>query len=105
MDDRDFQQVLRSIASSADQRDLTGDWPGEDLEDLASIGAMSWTIPREFGGEELSPLALHERYEQIAAASLATALILTQRDSAVQIIAASQNAALRDGLLPKFVAN
>ena len=53
---------------------------------------------RTLGGEELSPIEIHQRYEQIAVASLGTALILTQRDSAVQIIASSENSALRDSL-------
>jgi alkylation response protein AidB-like acyl-CoA dehydrogenase len=48
-------------------------------------------MPRAFGGEELDPLELHLRYEQLARRSLSLALILTQRDSAVGIIAASPN--------------
>src|SRR6478736_779323 len=105
MDDRDFQNVLAKIASRADQRDISGDWPRDDLADLATVGAMRWAMPREFGGDELAPLALHERSEQIAAASLGTALILTQRDSAVQILAASENTRLLSDLMPRFARN
>jgi len=58
-------------------------------------------MPRAFGGEELEPLELHLRYEQLARKSLGLALILTQRDSAVGIIAAGGNdrllAEIRDG--------
>ena len=58
-------------------------------------------MPRAFGGDELEPLELHLRYEQLARKSLALALILTQRDSAVGIIAAGGNdrllAEVRDG--------
>jgi alkylation response protein AidB-like acyl-CoA dehydrogenase len=46
-------------------------------------------MPRAFGGDELDPIALHLRYEQLARESLSLALILTQRDSAVGIIAAA----------------
>ena len=58
-------------------------------------------MPRAFGGEELDPLELHLRYEQLARKSLALALILTQRDSAVGILAAGGSqrllAEVRDG--------
>src|SRR5262245_27299778 len=104
MNEHEFQQILSAIASRADQLDESGNWPKEDLEDLTKTGAMRWAVPRAFGGEQLSPIEIHQRYEQIAAASLATALILTQRDSAIQIIAASENSALRDELIPKFAS-
>src|SRR5438876_929628 len=105
MNESSFQDVLEQIASRANQFDQSGDWPREDLDDLASIGAMKWAIPRNLAGEEFSPIEIHERYEQIAASSLATALILTQRDSAVQILAASENVGIRDQLMPTFAGN
>jgi alkylation response protein AidB-like acyl-CoA dehydrogenase len=60
-------------------------WP--DLGELAD--ATRGAIPREFGGDELDPIELHVRYEQLARRSLSLALILTQRDSAVGMIAAA----------------
>ena len=74
-------------------------WPEESLREHAE--ALRWAMPRAFGGDELEPLDLHLRYEQLARKSLALALILTQRDSAVGIIAAGGNdrllAEVRDG--------
>src|SRR5215218_6785088 len=61
-------------------------WP--DLQALRP-DALRWAMPREFGGDALEPLELHLRYEQLARESLAQALILTQRDSAVGIIASA----------------
>jgi alkylation response protein AidB-like acyl-CoA dehydrogenase len=78
-----FDAVLAAIASRATEYDRAGAWPAEDLAELASIGAMRWYPKRIFGGEELDPLELHRRYQRIASASLATALVLSQRDSAV----------------------
>ena len=66
---------------------------------------MRWTIAIEDGGEEVSPLEIHLRYEQLAAASLSTALILSQRDSAVGLIDASQNRKLRSRLLGELRDN
>jgi alkylation response protein AidB-like acyl-CoA dehydrogenase len=61
-------------------------WPEELLRKHAA--AFRWAMPRAFGGDELEPLELHLRYEQLARQSLALALILTQRDSAVGILTA-----------------
>jgi alkylation response protein AidB-like acyl-CoA dehydrogenase len=77
----------------------TIDWPEQLLREHAD--AMRWAMPREFGGEELDPLELHLRYEQLARKSLSLALILTQRDSALGILAAAGDskrlAEVRDG--------
>jgi len=99
------QLHLTAIKHRAGIYDATGNWPSEDLDALALAGAMRWAVPKEFGGEELSPLELHLRYEWIAAASVSTALVLTQRDSAVGLIDASENTTLRAELLPRFAKN
>jgi alkylation response protein AidB-like acyl-CoA dehydrogenase len=91
---------LKSIRKRADSYDQTGDWPSEDLDVLATAGAMRWVVPAAFGGDDLDPLELHFRYEQIAAASLSTALVLTQRDAAVGMILASENTTVHNDLLP-----
>jgi alkylation response protein AidB-like acyl-CoA dehydrogenase len=98
----DWRDALATLSGSANQNDISGDWPTEDLRALADAGAMRWAVPQEFGGDELSPLDLHLRYEEIAAESLSTALILTQRDSAVGLITASANDALKRELLPRL---
>lgn len=100
-----LRDVLPGIRSRAERYDQKGLWPDEDLHTLARIGAMRWALPVAAGGEDLSPIELHFQYEAIASASLATALILTQRDSSVGIIAASDNAALREELLPGLARN
>jgi alkylation response protein AidB-like acyl-CoA dehydrogenase len=74
-------------------------WPADLFREPAD--ALRWAMPRAFGGDELDPLELHLRYEQLARRSLALALILTQRDSAVGAIVAGGNdrllAEVRDG--------
>jgi alkylation response protein AidB-like acyl-CoA dehydrogenase len=99
------QLHLTAIKHRAGIYDATGDWPEEDLDALAAAGAMRWAVPKEFGGDELSPLELHLRYEWIAAVSVSTALILTQRDSAVGLIDGSENPTLRQELMPRFARN
>jgi alkylation response protein AidB-like acyl-CoA dehydrogenase len=73
------------------------DWPEQQLREMSD--ALRWAMPRDFGGDDLAPLELHLRYEQLARRSLPPALLLTQRDSAVGIIAGSTNRATRDRLL------
>lgn len=83
---------------------MAGDWPEEDLHVLSTLGAMRWAVPLRQGGEELSPIELHFRYEAISSASLTTALILSQRDAAIGIIAAAASP-MRDELLTKLGNN
>src|SRR4051812_19859286 len=80
------EQLVPRLSARAGEVDRTGRWPADDLADLASIGAMKWALPREFGGDDLSALELYLQYETIASGSLALALILSQRDSAVDLI-------------------
>ncbi len=100
-----LRELLPGIRARAAEFDLNGQWPAQDLEVLPHAGAMRWAIPAWCGGKDLSPIELHFRYEAIAAASLATALVLTQRDSAVGFIAASQNTTLQEELLPLLARN
>jgi alkylation response protein AidB-like acyl-CoA dehydrogenase len=105
IDDPNFLDVLASIRSRADRIDQTGEWPQEDLNELSAIGAMRWAVPPDLGGDELSPLELHLRYEAIASASLTTALVVSQRDSAVGILAGAQPSPRVVELLRKLARN
>jgi alkylation response protein AidB-like acyl-CoA dehydrogenase len=76
------------------------EWPERELREISE--ALRCAMPRDFDGDDLDPLELHLRYEQLARRSLPLALILTQRDSAVGIIAGSANRATRDRLLAEI---
>lgn len=101
----DWPGVLDGIRRRAQGFDISGDWPTIDLQALEATGAMRWSAPKDFGGEELPPLQLHLKYEQLATASLATALILTQRDAAVGLLTASHNASKRSTMLRRLAEN
>src|SRR3982751_3439713 len=96
---------LASISGRADLLDQTGEWPAEDLDALTAAGVMRAAIPKEFGGDDLPALDIHLRYEQIAAASLSVALILSQRDSACSLIDVAEASSLRSELLPQLARN
>ncbi len=93
-------KILLATAARATLLDRTGDWPAEDLRDLGNIGAWRWYVPKQFGGDEIDPLLLHLRYEAIASASVAIALIVSQRDSAIGLIEGRENPNLRQEILP-----
>jgi alkylation response protein AidB-like acyl-CoA dehydrogenase len=103
--DADFlsDQSLAQIRARADEVDRSGRWPGEDLELLAETGVLRWAVPKESGGLGLCALEQHLGYERIARASLALALILSQRDSAVGLIEGSESAAAKE-LLPRLTS-
>ena len=95
-----LNEILPVIRQRATPLDRSGDWPAADLEALAAIGVYRWFVPPQFGGEGIDPIELHLRYEAIASASLATALLISQRDSAVGLITGGENLNLREQLLP-----
>jgi alkylation response protein AidB-like acyl-CoA dehydrogenase len=95
----DGRRVLAAIGQRAQEMDQGGRWPEQDLAELASVGALSWAVPGEFGGQGLWALEISLRYERIAARSIATALVLSQRDSAVGLLEGANDTALRRRLL------
>ncbi len=100
-----FEASLAGIADRAQHHDITTDWPFVDLAQLQAAGVMRWAVPREFGGDELSALDLHLNYERLATASVATALILTQRDAAVAFIDAATVGSRRTRKLGRLAKN
>jgi alkylation response protein AidB-like acyl-CoA dehydrogenase len=98
-----LEPLLPGIRRHADALDQSGDWPANDLQDLARAGILGLAIPTEFGGAEASSLTQHLVYEAIARASLGVALILSQRDAAIGLIEASTSN-LRRALLLELAA-
>lgn len=97
--------LLPGIAQRAIDYDIQARWPEQDLVELNRIGAMKWAIGKPWGGYDMDALTLHDHYEAIASASLATALILSQRDAAIGYIEASDNQTAKDQYLPQLAQN
>jgi alkylation response protein AidB-like acyl-CoA dehydrogenase len=102
---RELAHLLPRIRARAQRYDVSGEWPAEDLNELTDIGALRAVLPAEFGGGDETALQIHLRYEQLAAASLATALVLSQRDSACAIIDAAKTSPVRHELLAALSHN
>jgi alkylation response protein AidB-like acyl-CoA dehydrogenase len=105
VDPMSFDEALKRIAGRAQRYEISSEWPVMDLVDLHAAGAMRWALPGMNGGDHLSGLELHLRYEKVATASVATALILTQRDAAVGLIEAADNTSRRTSVLNQLVTN
>ncbi len=97
-----LEALSARLAKLATHYDMTGQWPESSLEHLTQAGAWTWTIPREFGGLALDPVSQTLAYEAVAAGCMSCLLILTQRDAACELIASSENASLRNELLPRL---
>ena len=81
-------ELLMLLRGRAAGRDRAEEFPAEEWAAVMRAGGGRWAVPVEFGGDGLDPVTLHERYEALAAASLAVALILTQHDGAAGYLAA-----------------
>jgi len=95
-------QLSQQLARLATHYDVTGQWPEASLQHLTDIGAWAWMIPTEFGGRKLDPESQVYAYEAVAAGCMSTALILTQRDGACDLIAGAENDDLKAELLPQL---
>lgn len=91
------------MAGDADARD-EGAWPGSMLDRVRGWGWRRWLIGERHGGAPLSAPELLLTYQALGAADVALALIVTQHDGAVELIADGDGAALRDRLLPALAA-
>ncbi len=102
--DPDLAALTSTLAAGAADADRTGAWPAASIRAAADAGCWRWVIPTAFGGLGLPPRAILDRYEAVAAGCMTTALILTQRDAATDLIAGCDNAALKQELLPALAA-
>jgi len=94
--------LSKRLARLATHHDVTGLWPQQSLDVLTESGAWTWIIPTAFGGRKLEPISQLLAYEAVAAGCMATALILTQRDAACELIAACADESIRSEFLPRL---
>ncbi len=95
--DPHFLDQLASLAESAD-RQL--DWPAASWRLFCEAGVPGWSIPREYGGTDLDPVAVAEGHEALASACLTTTFILSQCEAAIQRILSGDSPLLKQRVLP-----
>ena len=99
-----LDDALARVRDRATANDRRAAWPADDLADLAVAGAARLSVPAEFGGTGATGREVALLTERVAAASLAVALVASQRDSAAKFVAASDNDDLKADLLPRLAA-
>lgn len=97
----DFEQLLDRLSVSAPLLEAGGT-PSEQFRWLADAGVLTWVIPREYGGSEITQEELIFGYERLASACLTTCFVLTQRNGACQRIAGAEADSLKADLLPRL---
>ncbi len=100
-----FQSLLEELRNSSSRLNDHDAWPVEQLHAMSQAGVLAWLIPEEFGGLNVSNVDLTVGYEKLAAACLASTFVLTQRNAAIQRIVRSENAELKNDLLPKLATD
>lgn len=94
-----FRSLLSQLQNSACP-ESTDAWPSDCLEAMTAAGVMTWDMPVEFGGLDLSPPVMLEGLRQLSSADLVSTFIYTQRSAAVRRIATSDNQQAKSSLLP-----
>lgn len=93
----ELSQLLSEQSARADACAL---WPVASWAALTQSGVLGWSIPAEFGGQELGGSQLLRGYQALAEACLTTCFILSQREAACRRIRDSGNDRLCRKLLP-----
>ncbi|MGD8450563.1 MAG: acyl-CoA dehydrogenase family protein [Phycisphaerae bacterium] len=97
-----LSDLTGQLAELAEHYDTHSCWPQRSMDILGESGCWRWAIPKRWGGLGLGDVGLLEAYEAVAHGCLATALILTQRDGACDLIARGANDGLRKRLLRAY---
>ncbi len=97
-----LEALLPELRQLDAQADAQPRFPHDLLERLATAGLWQWAIPQQLGGRPLADADLLAAYEAVARGSLTAALLITQRDGAVDLLIRGDNDTLRQKLLPAY---
>lgn len=95
-----FERLTSDLLATGCNGDQT-DWPVDAVQVLHDHDCFGNVVPRQFGGKKVDPETQLGTYEAIASASVALALIVTQHDAAVELLAAGTNECLKADILSK----
>jgi alkylation response protein AidB-like acyl-CoA dehydrogenase len=98
-------KILRKeVAPRAELIDRDSDELRTALDALCRAGLMALKRPREFGGPEMSEEEFRTFQEEVARTSGSLAFLQTQHQSAVSLLAKSQNERLKAEYLPRMAS-
>lgn len=99
-EDPRLDELCDRLRMMAGALELSGDWPGEQLQLCGEYGVYRWFLPAEWGGYGWDDADITRGYLKLGAACLTTAFVLTQRTGACQRILVSGNDIAKHRLLP-----
>jgi len=103
-DNSQLDDLCAQLAALGSDLELSGAWPEEQLRLCGEAGVFRWFLGTEHGGLGWSDLDVVRGYLRLSSACLTTTFIITQRTGACRRIAASDNAALHEQLLPELLS-
>jgi len=99
-DDSALAELCGELAGRAEQLEASGEWPAEQLRLCGQYGVYHWFADHEWGGLAWDQESVLRGYLALSSACLTTTFILTQREGACRRIETSDNAHLKQRLLP-----
>lgn len=79
--------LLSELERHAEDADRLTAWPEASWDVVRRSGVLGMSIPRRYGGAELSPAERLNQMELLASGCLTTAFILSQREAAIRQLA------------------
>lgn len=99
-----LSDLCRQLADAASSLEEPNAWPSEQLRVCAKSAVLEWFVPAEVGGQAWTEADIVRGYLRLSAACLTTTFVITQLTGALRRIAISDNAVIRDELLPDLLA-
>jgi len=103
-DDPALDDLCRLLVDLSAGLEQPGAWPAEQLRLCGEAGVFEWFVEPESGGQGWSEADVLRGYVKLAAACLTTTFVITQRTGAMSRIAASDNRAACELLLPRLIS-
>jgi alkylation response protein AidB-like acyl-CoA dehydrogenase len=99
-DDAQLMSLCAQLGDMAVELDRAPHWPEEQLRLCGEHGVYEWFLDPVWGGQGWNEDQVVRGYLALSQACLTTTFILTQRTGACRRIAGSENAPLKERLLP-----
>jgi alkylation response protein AidB-like acyl-CoA dehydrogenase len=101
--DSTLVDLCEQLANLADQTDLSGSWPAEQLELCARHGVYRWFLSEADGGFGWDEADIMRGYLHLGASCLNTGFVITQASGALRRVAAAGRAELKGQILPALL--
>ncbi len=96
--------LCEQLSNAATALDLSGQWPAAQMQWCGQAGVFRWFIPAAYGGWDWSEQQILDGYLALSQSCMTTSFVLTQWHAACRRIVASENASLKQQLLPRMAA-